>query len=67
MADKLYRIERPIGATYALEGYAVYAYDTYPKGSVLEGQTRRAFISRHDTLREAVLACPVLPEIEEGL
>lgn len=64
---KVYRIERPEGATYSLAGFGVYAYSTYPRGSVLAGQDRREFIGRFDTLIEAVRACPCTPEIADDV
>jgi hypothetical protein len=46
------------GATYSREEYGVYAYDTYPEGSVLEGQERRRFVDSFGTLEEARAAYP---------
>lgn len=64
---KLYRIEKPQGETYSLEGFGVYAYDEYPRHSVLAGQVRRQFVGRFDSLIEAVHACPVVPDIDRDL
>lgn len=47
-------IEFPaVGKTYHHEEYGVYRYDEYPRGSVLEGQERRTFLGRYDSLEEA--------------
>ena len=48
-------IEHPAtGATYHHDDqYGVYAYDTYPRGSVLEGQERRRNLGLYDSLAEA--------------
>jgi hypothetical protein len=36
----------------------VKGYDTYPRGSVLEGQTRIRFLDAYDTVEEAEKAYP---------
>lgn len=41
------------GATYFREEYGVYRYDTYPRSSVLAGQTRRSFLGSYASLEEA--------------
>lgn len=47
-------IEYPsAGATYCRDEYGIYAYDTYPEGSVLEGQTRRRFLGSFERFDEA--------------
>jgi hypothetical protein len=46
-------LEPERGATYARDGIALYAYNEYPRNSVLAGQTRRVFISSWDTVEEA--------------
>lgn len=52
-------IEYPCrGATYDRDEYGVYEYDTYPPGSVLEGQQRRRFRGSYETLGEAQAAHP---------
>lgn len=52
-------IEYPsVGATYYREEYGVYRYDTYPRSSVLAGQTRRSFIDSYATLAEAKAKYP---------
>lgn len=51
-------IERARGATYASDRWAVYEHGTYERGSVLEGQSRRAWLDDFDTLEEAVIAYP---------
>lgn len=54
-----YRIEFPaIGRTYAHNWIAVYRYGTYPRSSVLAGQSRREFIDTFETLAEARAAYP---------
>ena len=60
MADKRrVTIEFPSrGATYNRQVYGVYAYDTYPRTSVLAGQQRRTFINSYETLAEARVAHP---------
>jgi hypothetical protein len=59
-------IEYPsAGATYSLPEYGVYRYDTYPRGSVLEGQERRSFLDAFETLEEAQAAYPEA-EYQEG-
>ena len=40
------------------DGYDVYGYGTYPRGSVLAGQTRRVFLDGYGTLAEAKAAYP---------
>lgn len=65
--DKQYRIERPAGQTYTLEGFGVYAYSVYPRHSVLAGQERREFVGVYPTLAGAVQACPVIPEIDRAV
>lgn len=48
------RIEYPsTGATYYRNEYGVYRYDTYPRHSVLAGQTRRIFLDSFPTLEKA--------------
>lgn len=44
MNAKTRYIEPERGATYASENFAVYEYDTYPRSSVLAGQTRRVYV-----------------------
>ena len=39
-------------------GFDVKGYDEYPKGSVLEGQTRINFLDHFDTLEEAEAIYP---------
>lgn len=39
-------------------GYSVKGYDTYPAGSVLEGQTRINFIDSFESIEEAKKAFP---------
>lgn len=51
-------IERGRGATYASERWTVYEHGTYPRGSVLAGQSSRAWLDDFDTLEEAVIAYP---------
>jgi hypothetical protein len=52
-------IEYPsVGMTYWRDVYGVYAYDEYPRSSVLAGQQRRSFIDSFDTLEEAKAAYP---------
>jgi len=34
-------------------GWSVYEFDTYPRSSVLAGQTRKRFINTYDELSEA--------------
>lgn len=46
------------GATYNRPVYGVYAYDTYPRSSVLSGQTRRSFLDSFETLEEARAVYP---------
>jgi hypothetical protein len=47
------------GETYMHpEMYGVYAYDTYPAGSVLEGQTRRRSLGVYDSLEAAQAEWP---------
>jgi hypothetical protein len=47
-------IEYPAaGATYHRDEYGVYRYDTYPSGSVLEGEERRSALGSYPTLEEA--------------
>jgi hypothetical protein len=47
-------IEYPlVNATSTRDEYAVYAYGTYPPGTVLAGQTMRSFVESFDTLAEA--------------
>ncbi len=53
------QIEYPSkGATYCREEYGVYAYDTYPPGSVLAGQARRSFLDAFPTLEAAQAKYP---------
>lgn len=53
------RIEFPSrGATYCKREFGVYQYDEHPRGSVLEGQTRRRFLDSFDTLEEAKAKYP---------
>lgn len=47
-----------IGATYRRDEYGVYAYDEYPRSSVLAGQERRSFIESFPTLEAARAAYP---------
>jgi hypothetical protein len=48
------RIEYPSeGATYSRQAFGVYRYDTYERGSVLEGQERRTFLGQYTTLEQA--------------
>lgn len=51
-------IERARGATYASDRWAVYEHGEYERGSVLEGQSRRAWLDDFETLQEAVIAYP---------
>ncbi len=60
-------IEYPAsGQTYSHDEYGVYAYDTYPRGSVLEGQERRSNLGTFDTLTEAQAAFPDAAWYGEG-
>jgi len=34
-------------------GWSVYEFDTYPRSSVLSGQTRKRFINSYDNISEA--------------
>ena len=53
------QIEFPsVGRTYAHNTYTVYKYGTYPRSSVLAGQTRREFLDSYDTLEDARAAYP---------
>lgn len=52
------RIEPSRGATYSSDRIAVYEYDTYPRSSVLAGQTRRCFLDEFDTVEQARAAYP---------
>lgn len=53
------QIEYPSkGQTYARPEFGVYAYDAYPRGSVLAGRERRAFLGSFRTLAEAKTAYP---------
>lgn len=53
------KIEYPsMGATYRRETFGVYAYDRYPRSSVLAGQTRRVFLDSFETEAEARAAYP---------
>lgn len=38
--------------------YAVYDFGTYPRSSVLAGQTRKSFVDAFDTEAEAIAAYP---------
>lgn len=59
-------IERPNGATYSRdEGYVVYGYGTYEKGSVLAGRHKRVWLEAFDTIEEAKAAFPQA-EVAEG-
>lgn len=51
-------IERGRGETYATDRWTVYEHGTYPRGSVLAGQSRRTWVDDFDTLEEAVIAYP---------
>ena len=57
-------IERARGATYASDRWAVHEHGTYERGSVLEGQSRRAWLDDFETLQEAVIAYPEALVIE---
>lgn len=46
------------GETYRDEVYGVYAYDTYPRDSVLAGEERRTFLDSFETIEEARKAYP---------
>ena len=46
------------GATYCHQEFGVYEYGTYPRHSVLAGQTSRRFLGSYETLREAQSAHP---------
>ena len=64
------RIEFPIsGATYCREEHGVYVYDEFPRGSVLEGQQRRAF-KASGSLEECQAYCQekfgFVPELVSG-
>lgn len=53
------RIEYPSrGATYSRDEYGVYEYGTYPRSSVLAGQSRRIFHCSYDTLEQAQAEYP---------
>jgi len=57
--SKHIQIEFPSrGATYCRQEWGVYAYDVYPRNSVLSGQTRRTFKDSFKTKEEAVVAYP---------
>jgi hypothetical protein len=59
MAKQDIRIEYPsLGTTYADNAYGVYAYDEYPRHSVLAGQQRRKFLDSFETLEEAQAKYP---------
>ena len=51
-------IEPECGATYQSDKFAVYEYDTYPRHSVLAGQTRRKWLDHFDTVEAAKAAYP---------
>ena len=52
------RIEPSRGATYSSDRIAVYEYGTYPRSSVLSGQTRRTVLDDFDTVEQAQAAFP---------
>lgn len=54
MTDKTIEPRHQYGRT----SYSVYAFDTYPRGSVLEGQTRKRFVASYDSEADAVAAFP---------
>jgi hypothetical protein len=61
------RIEFPSrGATYHEQKYGVYKYDTFPRGSVLAGQTRRVFLDQFDSEEEAKQKYPGAPVCGPG-
>jgi hypothetical protein len=51
-------IELGRGATYANNRFTVYAHGTYPRMSVLAGQSMRTFKGSFETLAEAQAAFP---------
>lgn len=59
MTERDVRIEYPAtGATYTRRCYGVYEYSTYPRTSVLAGQTRRVWLDEFRTLAAAQAAFP---------
>ena len=57
------RIECERGATYASEQFAVYQYGTYPRHSVLSGQTSRRYVGGpYKTVAEAMAEFPQATE-----
>lgn len=59
-------LEPERGATYSRDGVALYAYNTYPRNSVLSGQTRRVFVSSWDTVGAALLALKYIEDKVPG-
>lgn len=52
-------IEYPTeGETYLFDSFGVYRYDTFPKGSVFEGEERRTYLGRFNTAAEAMKEFP---------
>jgi hypothetical protein len=51
-------MERTIERCKYGHGYNVYEFGTYPRSSVLAGQTRKQFVDGFDTLEEAQAAYP---------
>jgi hypothetical protein len=60
MSDGSYLVIEPShGETYDHPGeVTVYKYDTYPRGSVLEGRERRSYVDSFPTVDEARKAYP---------
>lgn len=65
-------IEQETGLSYSSSTFAVYRYDEYPRGSVLEGQVRRHYVeggfrtidAAQERYPEADVSGPVAPRAE---
>jgi len=63
---KEFTIERGRGMTYSNSSFTVYKHGTYPRGSVLAGESKRTFINSFPTLEEARKVYPQAEVLVDG-